>query len=64
MKDVDYNCKCTAYLYIILTLSIAMIGLIIFVILKLRRIKLCRGQLFLNIVKIIFLYQMYNIMLQ
>ena len=31
-----------------------MVGLIIFVILQLRRIKLCRGQLFLNIVKIMF----------
>ena len=29
-----------------------MIGLIIFAILQLRRIKLCRGQLFLNVVKI------------
>ena len=30
-----------------------MIGLIIFAILQLRRIKLCRGQLFSNIVKIV-----------
>ena len=52
MEDVDYKCKCTAQFYIILTLSIAMIGLIIFAILQLRSIKLCRGQLFLNIVKI------------
>ena len=51
-EDVDYKCKCTAQFYIILTLSIAMIGLIIFAILQLRRIKLCRGQLFLNIFKI------------
>ena len=29
-----------------------MIGLIIFAILQLRKIKLCRGQLFLNVVKI------------
>ena len=43
-EDVDYKCKCT--------LSIAMIGLIIFTILQLRRIKLCRGQLFSNVVKI------------
>ena len=46
IKNVDYNCKCTAQLYMILTLSIAMIGLILFAILQLRRIKLCRGQLF------------------
>ena len=52
MKDIDYKCKCTAQFYIILNLNIAMIGLIIFAILQLRRIKLCRGQLFLNIVKI------------
>ena len=51
-ENVDYSCKCTAQLYIILTLSIAMIGLIVFAILQLRRIKLCRGQLFSNIVKI------------
>ena len=41
--DIDYKCKCTAQFYIILTLSITMIGLIIFVILQLRRIELCRG---------------------
>ena len=51
-EDLDYKCKCTAQFYIILTLSIAMIGLIIFAILQLRRIKLCRGQLFSNTVKI------------
>ena len=47
-----YKYKCTAQFYIILSLSIIMIGAIIFAILQLRRIKLCRGQLFLNIVKI------------
>ena len=51
-EDVDYMCECTAQFYVILTLSIAMIGLIIFAILQLGRIKLCRGQLFSNIVKI------------
>ena len=50
--NVNYKCKCTAQFYIILTLSITMISLIIFAILWLRRIKLCRGQLFLNIVRI------------
>ena len=29
-EDIDYKCKCTAQFHIILTLSIAMIGLIIF----------------------------------
>ena len=52
VENVGYNCKCTVQLYIILTLSIVMIGLIIFAILQLRRIKLCRRQLFSNIVKI------------
>ena len=52
MEDVDYKCECTAQCYIILTLSITMIGLIIFTILQLRRIKLCRGQLFSNVFKI------------
>ena len=52
IENVNYKCKCTAQFYIILTLSIAMIILIIFAILQLRRIKLCRGQLFSNIVKI------------
>ena len=51
-ENVDYNCECTVQLYIILTLSIIMIGLIIFAILQLRRIKLCRGKLFSNVVKI------------
>ena len=51
-EDVDYKCKCRAQFYIIFTLSITMIGLIIFAILQLRRIKLCTGQLFSNIVKI------------
>ena len=35
-----------------LALSIAIIGLVIFAILQVRRIKLCRGQLFSNIVKL------------
>ena len=52
MENVGNNCKCTVWLYIILTLSIVMIGLIVFAILQLRRIKLCKGQLFSNVVKI------------
>ena len=47
-------CKCTPQFNIILALSIAIIGLVIFVILQVRRIKLCRGQLFSNVVKIMF----------
>ena len=51
-ENIDYSCKCTIQLDIILILSIVMIGLIVFVILQLRRIKLCRRHLFSNIVKI------------
>ena len=51
-ENVDNSCKCTIQLYIILIISIVMIGLIMFAILQLRRIKLHRGQLFSNIVKI------------
>ena len=54
IENVNHKCECTAQFYIILTLSIAMISLIIFAILQLRTIKLCRGQLFSNIVKIMF----------
>ena len=42
-KKEDYTCKCTSQFYIILALSIAIIGLVIFTILQVRRIKLCRG---------------------
>ena len=34
-----------------LALSIIIIGLVVFAILQVRRIRLCRGQLFLNVVK-------------
>ena len=52
-ENENYSCKCTIQLYTILILSIVMIGLIVFAILQLGRIKLCRGQLFSNIVKIV-----------
>ena len=48
----NYNCECTAQFYIILSLSVTIIGLVLFSILQVRRIKLCRGQLFSNIIKI------------
>ena len=51
--EENHSCECTAQFYIILTLSIIIIGLVIFVILQVRRIKLCRGQLFSNIVEIL-----------
>ena len=51
-EDDNYMCDCTSQFYIILALSIAKIGLVIFVVLQVRRIKLCRGWLFFNVVKI------------
>ena len=54
-KQEDNNmCTCTSQFYIILALIITIIGLVIFDILQVRRIKLCRGQLFSNVVKIMF----------
>ena len=50
--DKNYKCKCISQFYIILALSIVIIGLVVFAILQVRRIKLYRGQLFLNVVKI------------
>ena len=51
-QDTNNACHCTPQFYIILALSISIIGLVIFAILQVRRIKLCRGQLFSNAVKI------------
>ena len=51
-EDENYTCNYTSQFYIILALSIAIIGLVIFAILQVRRIKACRGQLFSNVVKI------------
>ena len=51
-EDINYMCDCTSQFYIILALNIMLIGLVIFTVLQVRRIKLCRGQLFSNIVKI------------
>ena len=49
---MNSKCKCTAQFYIILVLSLAIISFIIFAILQVRRIKICRGQIFSNVVKI------------
>ena len=51
-EDEKYMYDCTCQFYIILALSIAIIGLVLFMILQVGRIKLCRGKLFLNVVKI------------
>ena len=45
-EDDNYMCDCTGQFYMILALSIAITGLVIFAILQVRRIKLCRGLLF------------------
>ena len=52
IRDKHYKCKCIPQFYVILALSIVIIGLVVFVILQVRRIRLCRGQLFLNVVTI------------
>ena len=50
-QDTNKACDCTSQFYIILALSISIIGLVIFDILQVRKIKVCRGQLFSNAVK-------------
>ena len=43
ISEWNHNCECTAQFYIILALSVIIIGLVVFMILQVRRIKLCRG---------------------
>ena len=43
VNEGNYNCECTAQFYITLALSTIIIGLVVFAILQVRRIKLCRG---------------------
>ena len=43
INEGNCNCECTAQFYIILALTVIIIGLVVFVILQVRRIKLCRG---------------------
>ena len=52
VENLNSKCECTTPFYIILVLSLAIISLIIFAILQVRRIKICRGQIFSNVVKI------------
>ena len=52
IRNENYKYECTSQFYIILALSIVIIGLVIFAILWVRRVKLYRGQLFSNVVKI------------
>ena len=46
INEGNNNCECTAQFFIILALSIIIIGLVVFAILQVRRLKLCRGRLF------------------
>ena len=55
IRDKNYKCECTSQFYIILALMVVMIGLVVFTILQVRRIRLCRGQLFLNVKIILFI---------
>ena len=52
VENKNYKCKFISQFNIILALSIIIIGLVVFAILQVRRIKLCRGQLFSNVIKI------------
>ena len=60
--DKNYKCKCVPQFYVILALSIVIIGLLVFTIVQVRRIRLCRGQLFSNVVKIMLFISYYHIM--
>ena len=46
IRNGNYKYECTSQFYIILALSIVIIALLVFAILQVRKIKLCRGQLF------------------
>ena len=48
----NIECTCKTQWYIILILSLSILGLVLFVILKSRTLKLFRGPLFSNAVKI------------
>ena len=50
IKNENHKCECTAQFYIIFAFSIVIICLIIFAILQVRRVKICRGQLLSNVV--------------
>ena len=52
IRDENYKCKYTSQFYIILALRLVIMGLVVFAILQVRRIRLCRGQLFSNVVKL------------
>ena len=51
-EDVNVTCSFKVLFYIVLALSISILGLVSFVVLYTRKLRLCRGQLFSNAVKI------------
>ena len=51
-ENVTMTCSCKIKFYVILVLSISIPGLVIFAVLHSRKLKLCRGCLFSNAVKI------------
>ena len=54
-EEENYTCNCKYQFYIILALSIVIIWLVIFMTLQVRTIKLCGGQLFLNVVNAFYI---------
>ena len=50
--DTNNAYNCTPQFYIILALSVSILGFVLFAILQARKINICRGQLFSNTVKI------------
>ena len=51
-KEVTTECICKIQIYVILALTVTVFGLVIIAILHSRKLKLCRGHLFSNAVKI------------
>ena len=51
-EDVTTTCTCKIQFYIILALSISIFTLVIFAVLHSRKLKLCKGHLFSNAVKL------------
>ena len=60
--DINIASNCTPQFYIILALSASIFRLVLFTILQTRRIKLWRGQLFSNAVKIVLFYMRHTIL--
>ena len=62
-KTLHYHeCTCKIQWYKIFMLSLSILGLILYAIIKSRKLKLFRGHLFLNTVKLCYSYVIQNIM--